>query len=206
MGVNIFTQCADFPGILSPDYYTSTAAQLLTQPQPIEPLQPTALTYPTEYPSPTPLPTPTMLPSPTLLPTPADPRMLQGYIGQQQAQGQAYQASILDQFDQYRVQSEDQGHAYADLLTKQGNDYSTLRQAQGDEYQQAMHAYGDARSQWQESREKAINSAEALLGIFYDNYGRALKGTVAERWLALLGIMSGLTVLVLFFQRRKDVV
>jgi hypothetical protein len=92
--------------------------------------------------------------------------------------------------------------AYLNDRQHQGEEYVAARQRQGQEYAEAMRAYGNMRA----DREKAIGSAEALLGAIYDNYGRALKGTVAERWGILLTIMAGLLALILFFQRRKDVV
>lgn len=206
LGINIFSQCANFPGILSPDYYDPVAQRQLAQPQPQEPPLPTPYPYPTAYPSPTPLPTPTLLPSPTAYPTPPDPRELLAYMNQRQAQGQAYQDEILQQFAQYRLDSQAQGAAYAEQRTSQGDAYAALRQAQGDAYREAMRAYGDQRAQWQESREKAISSAEALLETAYDNYGRAFRGSAFQRWVALLAIMAGLVILIVFFQRRKDVV
>ena len=69
-----------------------------------------------------------------------------------------------------------------------------------------MVAYGDQRSAYEEARQKAINSAEAILKTIYDNYGRAFRGTVMERWGILGGIIAGLLGLLLFFQKRKDVV
>ncbi|MBC8508441.1 MAG: FHA domain-containing protein, partial [Chloroflexi bacterium] len=42
MGESIFTDCADFPGILSPDFYDDIAKEKLAMPDPVEPPQPTA--------------------------------------------------------------------------------------------------------------------------------------------------------------------
>jgi hypothetical protein len=38
------------------------------------------------------------------------------------------------------------------------------------------------------------------------NFGRAFKGTVASRWLAMGVIMAVLLGLIFFFMKRKDVV
>jgi len=206
MGPNIFTQCATFPGILSPDFYDAKAAAALGQPKPVEPPMPTAYPYPTALPSPTSLPTPTLMPSPTPLPTPGDPRDMGIYMDQRQVQGQEYQDSILKQFDQYRLDSQVQGQGYSTLRTEQGDEYAVLRQEQGDQYSTEMRTYGDERAAWQETREKAISSGEALLGTIYDNFGHTLKGGLGQRWLALIAINAFLLVAVLFFQRRKDVV
>lgn len=206
MGANIFTSCANFPGILSPDFYDAQAQSALAQPEPLEPPQPTAYPYPTAIPSPTALPTPTLLPSPTPLSTPQNPADMTAYMDARAGQGQEYQDSILGQFDEYRLDSQEQGQAYSEIRTAQGDEYADLRQAQGDEYAAAMRAYGDTRAGWQESREKAISSAEAMLGSIYDNYQQAFDGSVVGRWVNMAIIMAALSLFVLVFQKRKDVV
>lgn len=206
MGASIFTACADFPGILSPDFYDPAAKQALAQSEPQEPGQPTAYPYPTALPSPTSLPTPTLLPSLTPLPTPENPQDLNTYMDDRAAQGDVYQDLILGQFEQYRLDSQAQGDAYSELRTAQGDEYADLRQAQGDAYAAAMRSYGDERAEWQEAREKAISTAEGVLGAIYDNYQQTFQGSVLYRWFLLVLIMAALSVFVLVFQKRKDVV
>ncbi len=206
MGASIFTACADFPGILSEDFYDVNAQAAIANPEPVEPAQPTPYPYPTAYPSPTALPTPTLLPSLTPYPTPSNPRDMDSYMDLREEQGQEYQDSILGQFDGYREDSQEQGAEYSTVRTGQGDQYAALREAQGDEYAAAMTAYGDERAEWQESREKAINSAEAVLGSIYDNFQQAFGGTVVGRWTIMGVIMAALMGLVLVFQKRKDVV
>jgi ABC-type multidrug transport system ATPase subunit/pSer/pThr/pTyr-binding forkhead associated (FHA) protein len=206
LGENIFTRCATFPGILSPDFYNSKAQEALAKAEPVVPPNPTAYPYPTAYPTPAPLPTPTLLPSPTPLPTPADPRDMGTYMDQRSAQGQEYQDQILGQFDAYRLDSQEQGQAYSDVRTEQGDEYASSREAQGDEYAEEMRIYGDERADWQENREKAISSAEGVLGAIYDNYAHTMKGSLLNRWLALVLINTVLLVIVLVFQKRKDLV
>ena len=189
MGESIFTQCAEFPGILSTDFYTEAAAAALLIPKLEEPAMPTP------FPSLTPLPTPTQLPSPTPNPTPQNPRDMPDYMDLQQAQGAEYQDQIMAQMEVYRRESEVQGEGY-----------SEMRSAQGDEYQSLMRAYGDERARWQEDREKAISSAEGMVESIYDNYGRAFTGAVSIRWLIMSGLMLGFIGIVLVFQKRKDVV
>ena len=206
MGVNIFTRCANFPGILSTDYYDAKVKDLLSRPGPVEPGQPTAIPYPTAMKSPTPLPTPTLKPSYTPRPTPNNPADFGKYMDASKEDGKKYQDSILDQFTDYRKASEKQGAAYGDQRTKQGDDYAIIRQQQGDQYETAMKKYADEKSVYQESRQKAISSAEAILETMYDNYGRAFKGTVPERWGILGTIIAVLMGLLVFFQKRKDVI
>lgn len=206
LGINIFTRCNTFPGILSKDYYGPGVMSLLALPRPSEPAQPTALPYPTSLPSPTPLPTPTLLPSPTPLPIPADLRDLESYMQDARNQGKTYQDSILKQFDLYRLQSEEQGQLYGDLRSAQGDEYASARQAQGDAYQAAMQQYAEQRSNYEEARQKAVGSAEAILEGMVDNYGRAFGGNVPERWLKISLIMTALMGFLIFFQKRKDLI
>jgi hypothetical protein len=119
-----------------------------------------------------------------------------------QAQGREYQAAAAQQLATYFEARQNQILAYVDDRQRQGEEYAAARQRQGQDYAEAMRAYGNTRAE----REKAVGSAEALLGTLYANYGRALKGTVVERWGILLAIMIGLLALILGFQKRKDVV
>ncbi|MBI4315978.1 MAG: FHA domain-containing protein [Chloroflexi bacterium] len=206
MGANLFARCGNFPGLLSPDFFGDDARRALAQAQPVEPPQPTA------YPSPTPLPSPTSLPTPTPLPTaepppvPANPAQFRAYLATAQAQGNTYREATTAQFEEYRRAGKAQGDEYGDALQAQGDEYATRRLAQFDDYAEAMRAYGDERAAWEASREKAIRSAEGLLGSLYDNYHRAFRGSLLSRWGALIAIMSGLLILVVVFQRRKDAV
>jgi ABC-type multidrug transport system ATPase subunit/pSer/pThr/pTyr-binding forkhead associated (FHA) protein len=221
-GINLFKSCTSFPGIFSADFYDEKTAFILAQPAPVEPVQPTAIPYPTAYPSPTSLPTPTLLPSltplpsPTPLPTPADLRKMQDYMDESAVQGQEYmdlrtiqgseyQDQILDQFTGYREASQIQGQEYADLRTEQGDTYADLRQEQGDTYQDDMQTYADERSEYEEARQKAISGAETMLDTINTNFGRAFLGDASDRWVRLTIIMFGLMLLLVGFQKMKDV-
>jgi len=221
LGANLFTRCRTFPGILSPDFFDASAQRTVAQSQPAEPPQPTALPSPTPlptlkpWPSPTPLPLPTPWPTLTSPPLPADPQLLGSYLFTLQTQGEIYQATAVAQFEAYaearEAQGRDyasareaQGQEYADVRQAQGDDYAAQREAQGDEYAGLMRTYGDARAEWQESREKAISSAEGLLATIYDTYQPVFSGTPGERWGALLAIMAGLLALMAGFQKLKD--
>ena len=202
MGANIFTRCGEVPGIQSPDLLTEGARQALAVARREEPPEPTALPSPTSLPTPRPAETPTPLPTPPAPPPPTDPRQLTEYLANVQAQGREYQAAAAQQLATYFEARQDQILAYVDDRQRQGEEYAAARQRQGQDYAEAMRAYGNTRAE----REKAVGSAEALLGTLYANYGRALKGTVVERWGILLAIMIGLLALILGFQKRKDVV
>ncbi|MBS1249951.1 MAG: hypothetical protein MAG431_01540 [Chloroflexi bacterium] len=206
MGESIFEDCNDFPGILSTDFYDDIAKEKLAMDEPAEPSQPTAYPYPTALPSLTPIFTPTPLPSLTPLPTPADPREMDAYLDDQRAQGEEQQDSSMEQFEAYRLESQDQGQEYADLMDAQGDEYADMRQEQGDAYQESIQDYGDERADWVKNREKAINSAETLLSSMYDDYGYVFDGTIYKRWMVLGVIMVGYVIIMVIFQKRKDVV
>ena len=121
-------------------------------------------------------------------------------------QGREYQVLVSDQFEQYRLDSISQDELYSQLRTAQGDEYAGRHKAQGDDYTAAMQTYGDEQAAWQESRDKAIISAEALLGFLYDNFRQVFVGSVISRWLVMLLIQLGLLLLILVVQRRKDVV
>ncbi len=206
MGESIFKDCADFPGVLSPDFYDTVAQEKLAMPEPAEPAQPTAYAYPTALPSLTPIFTPTPLPSLTPMPTPVNPMEMSDYMDAQREQGKEQQDAFMEQFENYRLESQDQGQVYADLMDEQADEYTALRQEQADEYTEAMQDYGDERADWIKNREKAINSAETLLGTMRDDYGYVFDGSIISRWLKLIGIMVAYIIIMLIFQKRKDVV
>jgi hypothetical protein len=206
MGASIFTECTDFPGILSPDFYNEFTQASLLAAEPVTPPQPTAYPSPTAIPSPTPLPTPTPLPSLTPYPTPRSYEAFPGYLDRILQQSEEYQKLVADQFEQYRLDSLIQGKTYSERRTAQGDEYADLQQAQGDEYSELMRIYGDERAAWQESRVKAISSAEALLAAFYDKFHQVFAGSIIGRWAIMLLIQLGLFLLIVLAQKRKDVV
>ncbi|MGQ9555505.1 MAG: FHA domain-containing protein [Anaerolineae bacterium] len=216
MGVSMFDTC-HFPGIRNPEFYTAGARAALSAPRPQEPPKPTALPSPTPYPTFTPYPTLTPYPSPTPLP------MLQASSGgvfakpPSQAEMEDYQRRSREQGEEYRKLLEAQGQEYADMRQAQDDQYQALREEQsdeyaiamreqGDEYSDAMRRYGDEREAWQRNREKAISAAEGNIKMIVGSYGSAFSGTVFERWFAMSVIMLVLFIMVIAFQKRKDVV
>jgi ABC-type multidrug transport system ATPase subunit/pSer/pThr/pTyr-binding forkhead associated (FHA) protein len=206
MGESIFTDCADFPGILSPDFYDETTPLFLLAAEPKAPPTPVAYAYPTALPSSTPLPTPTLLPSLTPYPTPRSSNDFPRYLERMRSQNEEYQALVSDQFEQYRLDSIAQAEAYSEFLSAQGDEYANLVQNQSNEYSTAMQTYNNERASWQENRDKAISSAEALLEYFYDNFSQVFIGSVIGRWVILLLIQLILFLLIVLVQKRKDVV
>ncbi|MFZ1628303.1 MAG: hypothetical protein WAV70_05165, partial [Anaerolineae bacterium] len=126
---------------------------------------------------------------------PNDPSKLDAYMDDSREQGRKYQDRRQVQGDEYQAQRE-----------AQGNEYQDARQQQGDEYAAAMETWGDQKADWERERQRAVKGAEGMLKNIFDNYGRAFKGTVASRWLAMTIVMIVLVGLIVFFQRQKDVV
>lgn len=133
---------------------------------------------PTAYPTLTPYPTFTPIP------TPFDQRQLQKYQADREQQGKEYEQKRLDQ----------------------GKEYEKKRVEQGDEYAAAMKRYGDDLKRWETDRQKAISAAESNIKAIVDNYGDAFKGGVLERWFGMCAIMVVVFGLIIFFQKRKDVI
>ena len=117
----------------------------------------------------------------------------------------------------YRQQVEKQQRDYGDLVKKQQTDYGKAREQQmldyaksrekqGGEFKDLMRAYGDQRTEWEKTRGKAISTAEGKIKAIWDNYGRTFQGGLMGRWLAMSAIMAVVLVLVIVFQKRKDVV
>ncbi len=222
MGAGLFETCR-FPGLLNPESYNDDIRRALNEAAPSEPLEPTPYPTLTPPPSPTPRPTPTPPPSPTPPPTPTPPPP-PGLFGDQNA----YRAQVEKQQRDYGEVLRQQGQEYAAAREAQGNEYAKVREAQGNEYQQVreaqgieyarqrekqgldyrdkMRLYGDQLTEWEKKRGKAIAIAEGKIKAIMDNYGRTFRGGLAGRWSAMVGIMVVVFVLVLVFQKRKDVV
>ena len=88
---------------------------------------------------------------------------------------------------------------------KQMLEYAQLREKQAQEFKEQMRAYGDQRAEWEKKRGKAIATSEGIIKAIVDNYGRAFKGGVTERWSSMAALMVVALALVMIFQKRKDV-
>lgn len=121
-------------------------------------------------------------------------------------QNQEYSDEREDQFDDFRQAMEDQRRDYADAQKEQLDNYATNSRTQFEDYADAMDAYGDELSSWQKDRESAVAAAESILSTTYDDYGRAFKGRVVDRWLILIIQCFVMFGMILWFQKRKDVI
>ncbi len=134
--------------------------------------------------TPTPFPTPTPYPTPKPLPTPG----------------------LFDDQNEYARKREQQGQDYQKRREQQGEEYRELTEQQFEGYQNQMEAYGEDLRTWQSDREKAVRGAEGMINGIYEQYGPAMEGDVEKGWLALSTISVVLLVLIVVFQKRKDVI
>jgi hypothetical protein len=88
-------------------------------------------------------------------------------------------------------------------------------QKQAEVYKAATIAYQQSRAQWQFSREAAVQPAEAMIDIFKKDFGwtfvnknnaAAYRARIIGAWLAQAGIIIVIFGLILFLQKRKDMV
>jgi ABC-type multidrug transport system ATPase subunit len=207
LGASIFENCGTVPGLLSEDFYDDDAKQALAQAGPVKPVEPTSI------PSPTPIPSPTLFPSPTPYPTPTSlppPTMTDAGMA-------AYMSDVSAQQEEYFEERTYQQNTYVDIVKDINTDwvddqseqmevFAEQSQDQYEIYAQQMETYGDDLANWQKNRQSAIGAAESILSTIYDNYGRTFRNTIFIRWIAQALIGFGFYILIIIFQRRKDVV
>jgi hypothetical protein len=139
---------------------------------------------PGKPPTPTPYPTFTPYPTPKPLPTPG----------------------MFDDQEAYARNREKQGQDYQKRREEQGEEYRELTEKQFEDYQNRMETYGEDLRDWQSGREKAVRGAEGMIDGLYDQYKPAFEGDVEKGWMALSIISGVLLILIVVFQKRKDVI
>ena len=114
------------------------------------------------------------------------------YQTTREAQFEVYRDDTEDQFLGYRDDVEGQFEEYKEDLSgqiEQSIDEETvIMEEYADEnldifnvYKDEMEEYSDELSYYERTRQEAISSAEAVLGILWDDYGTAFKGTSSIR-------------------------
>lgn len=73
-------------------------------------------------------------------------------------------------------------------------------------YRQSLEAWQDQFADWKEQRGRAIASGEALLTRFHNNQRGALAVNVGLHWIRMLLLMGAMLGLLLWVQKRKDVI
>ena len=74
-----------------------------------------------------------------------------------------------------------------------------------DTYRQDLDTWQDLFSDWREQRGTAIAAADLLVGRFHEKAGAAMAVNVGKHWLKLGCIMLAMLGLVVFIQKRQDV-
>jgi len=184
------TPRCSFPGLRNPESYDAEARRALQEPEPLKPVKPTPV------PTFTPVPQPTPYPSPTPPPQPGMFGDMNAYQRQREKQGQEYQQLREKQGQEFQQAREKQGQEYQKLVEKQMQEFEDRA---GGEYQDRLKA-------WENKRRTAISTAEENIKAIYKGFGQTFKGTPVERWVAMVVIMFVVLVLVMIFQKRKDVV
>jgi ABC transport system ATP-binding/permease protein len=128
------------------------------------------------------------------------------YRATREAQFDPYWGEIEAQVEDYKGKVEDQIAEHVDKEEAGLTQFSVDSYAVFDDYSVDMKDYGEVLSDWERKRQEAIASAEAILGILYDNYGRAFKGTVVGRWFYIGLICFAQFIFTLIAQKRKDTI
>ena len=205
LGASIFRDCATIPGILSEDFYDVDAQAALAGVEPVKPINPTRIPSPTPIPSPSPFPSPTAYPTPTKLPTPAAGMDLDTYLEDVSDQNDGHYARRSFQLKIYQQKIKEIAGDWADDLSEQMELYAEESTNQFETYAGDMGVYGDELAEWEKDRQSAVGAAESILTAIYDDYGRTFHRSVLYRW-AMLALLSFIIyIMILIFQKRKDV-
>jgi len=205
MGANMFTQCLEYPGILSRKNLTDAAKAALDQPEPEQPEQPSTL------PSPTPLPTPKPMDAPEvpylyLSDPPSDPTQLEAYLREMQFQTQSKVNDYGKDIDDFAEKSREQADSYSQKIKDQMQDYSEGARQQIEEYQNQMKDYSELRANWEKDRQRAISSQEGIMAQNFDNFSLYFSGSILYRWGLLILLTSISFIATVIFQKRKDII
>ena len=150
----------------------------------------------------------------------------QEYEAKQQME--VYQTTREAQFEVYRDDTETQFLGYRDDVEGQFEEYKEDISGQISEtideetvimeqyaednldifnlFKDQMEDYSDELSYYERTRQEAISSAEAVLGILWDDFGGAFKGNSFNRMFYICIITAAEFVLLLIFMKRKDTI
>lgn len=126
------------------------------------------------------------------------------YQKTREAQFVDYQNGIEYQFYQYRTAVVTQVDEYVATTEAGLEEYQNDSYAHFENFANELDSYGNVLSTWERNRQEAIASAEAILGLVYEDYGRAFYGSVSGRWFNIGVITLVEFILTLIFQKRKD--
>ena len=144
-------------------------------------------------------------------------QQMEDYQVTREAQFDVYRDDTEQQFMDYRDDVEGQFEEYKEDVGDQLEDYSSEEReiielyAENnmdvfEVYKEDMEEYSDELSDYERTRQKAISSAEAVLGMLWDDYGRTFRGTATAR-MSYIGIITLVEfILLLIMMKRKDTV
>lgn len=139
------------------------------------------------------------------------------YQTTREAQFEVYREDTENQFNDYRQDVEGQFEEYKEDVGSQidqtMDEEVILMEEYADEnldvfnlYKTQMEDYSDELSYYERTRQKAISSAEAILGMLWDDYGRAFRGGSIARMFYISLITLVEFILLLIFMKRKDTI
>jgi ABC transport system ATP-binding/permease protein len=142
---------------------------------------------------------------------------MEEYQVTREAQFEVYREDTENQFNDYRQDVEGQFEGYKEDVGGQIDETIDedviLMEEYADEnldvfnlYKDQMEEYSDELSYYERTRQKAISSAEAVLGMLWDDYGRAFRGGSIARMFYISLITLVEFILLLIFMKRKDTI
>ena len=139
------------------------------------------------------------------------------YQTTREAQFEVYRDDTEQQFTDYRENIEGQFEVYkediGDQLTVYSDEEREIIEMYADDnmdifevYKEDMEEYSDELSAYERKRQETISSAEAILGILWDDYGRTFQGETVTRMLYIGIITTVEFILLLIMMKRKDTI
>jgi len=142
---------------------------------------------------------------------------MEEYQVTREAQFEVYREDTENQFNDYRQGVEGQFEEYkedvGDQIDQTIDEEVILMEEYAEEnldvfnlYKEQMEEYSDDLSYYERTRQKAISSAEAILGMLWDDYGRVFRGGSIARMFYISLITLVEFILLLIFMKRKDTI
>jgi ABC transport system ATP-binding/permease protein len=73
-------------------------------------------------------------------------------------------------------------------------------------YTQSIQEWQTDFGEWKQKRGSAIAAGEALVSRFRDNQGNTFRVNVLQNWGRMVALMTGMLVILVFLQKRKDII
>ncbi|NSW53886.1 MAG: FHA domain-containing protein [Anaerolineae bacterium] len=117
-----------------------------------------------------------------------------------------YRDEVEGQFEEYKEDVSGQIERFADEERANIEDYAQDNMDVFQAYKEDMEVYSDDLSYYERTRQEAISSAEAILGILWDDFGRAFRGSGMGRMLYIALITFVEFIALLIMMKRKDTI